>query len=844
MINPIKQKTRGFLLPSAIVTAFVAVALFAIITFLNTVAIRHTEEIVSTSHAIREATQETISGMTDAETGQRGFLLTGDQSFLEPHYSGIAKANDRLKALAQLAAEDPETRSCVALLDEAFRKQHEHLKETIAMRHREPLTRIDDEALDLVKSGRGKAAMEAARKAANSIMAIQEAKLLESETSMQNRTAISRTTITIGNCLALTLIAFVGLAAVIDRRKRDHAERELVRHQNELQAVLDSAFEGILTYRDDLSIRYMNPAAAKILGVDLAVDPDRDWNMRNFLPTGFQIGQSFHQLDGSLSPKTLPLQRHSGEALQYEGSAVRTSLADDHFIAIKFRDTSETEILRARQREYASILDKVQEAIVLCGLDDCIQSWNEGAEKLFAISKERAIGQNVVELLFRDRQQDWSHGRDLLLEIGSLTSMFTQIGSDGQALDIEKRRSLIYDDNGVPVAQLLLMIDVTARVRDEARQRRSQRLESIGTLAGGVAHDLNNVLTPIIMSARLLQRGSKTPERLTENIITSADRGARMIQKLLAFAGGEKTDRQQVDVREILLELEEILSHTLPQSINLQVIVPNSISPIDGDSTELSQVIMNLAINARDAMPNGGSLIIKAHDTLVDSARAARSDNLKPGPHISISVSDTGTGIPKEIIDRIFDPFFTTKPQGLGTGLGLATTIGIVRSYAGDIAVTSEPGKGTQFVILLPRSTQKARLESAHVDASETPLGHGETILVVDDEAMILEAAAETLEGNNYKVLTASGGPEGVAAYREHVAQIDCVLLDMMMPGMDGQQVKDKLREINADVKIIASSGLRRPSSEENHMNDMQGFLAKPYTDRQLLRLLRDVLNG
>ncbi len=517
---------------------------------------------------------------------------------------------------------------------------------------------------------------------------------------MRNRTAISRTTITVGNCLALALIAFVGLAAVIDRRKRDHAERELVRHQNELQAVLDSAFEGILTYRDDLSIRYMNPAAAKILGVDQAGEPDRSWSMRDFLPTNFPIDESFHQLvDGSLMPKILPLQRCTGEALQYEGSAVRTTLADDHFIAIKFRDISETEILKARQREYASILDKVQEAIVVCGLDDSVQSWNEGAEKLFAISKEDAVGKNIVQLLFRDRQQEWVSDRNLLHEDGSLTAMFTKIGHDGQELSIEKRRSLIYDDTGTPVAQVLLMIDVTARVRDEARQRRSQRLESIGTLAGGVAHDLNNVLTPIIMSARLLQRGSKSPARLTENIVTSADRGARMIQKLLAFAGGEKTDRQQVDVREILAELEEILSHTLPQSINLQVKVPDSIGQIDGDSTELSQVIMNLSINARDAMPHGGRLLIEAENVLVDASHAARSDNLKPGPHISISVSDTGHGIPREIIDRIFDPFFTTKPQGQGTGLGLATTIGIVRSYEGEITVTSEPGKETRFVI-------------------------------------------------------------------------------------------------------------------------------------------------
>lgn len=844
MQNQLKLKTRSYLLPAAIVTAFIAVAFFAIVTYLNTVAIRQSEEAVANSYAVREATQQTLSAMTDAETGQRGFLLTGDLAFLEPHYTGVQKATDHLVRLANLAEGDQETQAHVELLGDSFRKQQAHLTETIKLRSREPMIRVNDEVLDLVKSGRGKAAMETARHAANSILMIQDVRLQQGESLMRTRTAISRTTITIGNLLALALIAIVGLAAIIDRKKRDDAEVELVKQQQELQAVLASAFEGILTYSDDFSVRYMNPAAARLLGVNIERGIDRNLTLRNFTTQDFQTSDT----QGSVANndhawKKLTMQRLSGERFQCEGSVIRTKLGDNSFTTIKFRDVSETESLKAREREYASILDKVQEAIVVCGLDDSIQSWNEGAEKLFGISKELAVGKNVVDLLFKNREEEWRADGEMMLAGGSRAVTFSKCLIDGQELTIEKRRSLIFDLNDSPVAQLLLMIDITSRVREEARERRSQRLESIGTLAGGLAHDLNNVLTPIIMSAKLLQRGSKSPERLTENIVASADRGARMIQKLLSFAGGEKTDREHIDVREILTELEEILKFTLPQTINLQVKIPESLSTIKGDSTELSQVVMNLAINARDAMPNGGKLVIEVADLMVDASLAVRSDNLKEGPHIALSVSDTGLGIPQNIIDRIFDPFFTTKPQGKGTGLGLATTIGIVRSYGGEISVKSELGRGSRFLILLPSSNAMNRPSENLTTATITPAGNGETVLIIDDEALIIETATEVLTSNNYRVLSANSGEQGLTLYQMRSAEIDCVLLDIMMPDMNGLQVKEALRAMNANVKIITSSGLRRSRNEDGRLNDVQGFLPKPYTNEHLLRLIRIVLD-
>ncbi len=312
-------------------------------------------------------------------------------------------------------------------------------------------------------------------------------------------------------------------------------------------------------------------------------------------------------------------------------------------------------------------------------------------------------------LLFGSQRELWETGRETMLKTGTYSTELPQLDQEGRDIIVEHRRSLIHDEDGKPAAQLILHFDITARKKEEAHQRRSQRLESIGTLAGGISHDLNNVLTPILMSAKLLKRGGNHQERLLEVIVTSAERGGQMIKKLLSFAGGEHGVRERIDVREIMSEAEEILRHTLPKTIDLHVECADNLHPVSGDSTELSQVLMNLAINARDAMPDGGRLELRAENFHVDPSRAGRSDTLQAGPHVLISVSDTGSGISKENIERIFDPFFTTKAQGKGTGLGLATSLGIVRSHGGDMTVYSEPGDGTSFSIYLP----SARLEEA-----------------------------------------------------------------------------------------------------------------------------------
>jgi PAS domain S-box-containing protein len=839
------RSQHTYWLPIAIATAFLAVSVFGVITYFNTLAIRGNEAKVARSYAVRESTQQLISAMRDTETGQRGFLLTGDESFLAPYETGYEQAETQFKNLSGLAANDQTLAVHIEKLRSSFDAQQAHFKETIRLRRQRPATDIGEDVLSLVKSGRGKRAMDEARSLASQIVEAENQRLQETEATSSYLSSLSQATITAGHLTSLALILIAGMAAWLDRQKRDKAEARLLHEQAELAAVIASAFEGIVTFGVDWQIRVINPAAAEIFIVDpeeavgrsfLEFIPDehRD-RFREQLEAFNRSAESKLQLDEQW------MRRNDGSDFPTAGTASRTATGDDHFTTLRFRDLTEFQSHQAKQREYTAILEQINDAVLVCDLDSHIRSCNDSAERLLGFKEPNLVGKLIRELLHVE-EDVWLSEREQMLQTGLVSVQRSWVSPAGREYVLEQRRSLIRDGEGNPSGKLIFLIDVTERFREETKQRRTQRLESIGTLAGGIAHDLNNVLTPIVMSAKLLQRGGgKTPERLIANIITAADRGGKMIKKLLAFAGGDEGQRTQVDLREILLELEEILSHTLPQMIDLRVSVPNKLRRVDADPTELSQVIMNLAINARDAMPDGGCIEIDVCNTNVECARANQSDQLVAGPHVLLTVADNGEGIPPEIIERVFDPFFTTKSQGKRTGLGLATTLGIIRSCGGDISVYSQRGVGTKFSIYLP-SSKLAMEVSEREDEEEIPIGQGETILVVDDEPMILETARETLEFSGYQVITAASGTEAVAIYQHDGDSIDAVILDMMMPGMDGFETKDAIRTINPLAKVLASSGLRQPDRESGKMDDFNGCLAKPYNDEQLLRRLRSVV--
>jgi two-component system cell cycle sensor histidine kinase/response regulator CckA len=502
-----------------------------------------------------------------------------------------------------------------------------------------------------------------------------------------------------------------------------------------------------------------------------------------------------------------------------------------------------------RIREQAALLDQVHDAILVAHLDDSIVYWNEGAVRMYGWAREEAVGRKAGQLLHPTPPLELEQAHRELQQRGEWMGELAQVTKDGRPIVVASHWTLLRDPEGQPRARVAINIDITERKKLEGRSLRVQRLESIGTLAGGIAHDLNNVLTPILMAVKLLRRDRPPAERerLLGAAQASVERGVAMIKQLLSFAGGGEGERARVEVLSVLGEVRSLLEHTLPRSITLQVAVPGGLWPVIGDATQLSQVLMNLCVNSRDAMPEGGTLLIEAANVRLDEHFVRGNPEASPGPYICLRVTDTGAGIPPELLDRIFDPFFTTKEVGKGTGLGLATVLGIVKSHGGFVNVYSEVGHGTRVAVYLPALEEGDSAESAAARArplaGDLPQGRGELVLVVDDEAYILVTARATLEAFGYEAITATNGAEGVRVFARHRDRIRAVVLDMMMPEMDGLRTLRTLRQIQPTVRVIATSGLATSERiAEVLQNGVDAFIHKPYAEEQLLRTLADVL--
>ncbi|MBW4430601.1 MAG: response regulator [Pelatocladus maniniholoensis HA4357-MV3] len=495
-------------------------------------------------------------------------------------------------------------------------------------------------------------------------------------------------------------------------------------------------------------------------------------------------------------------------------------------------------------REQAALLDVATDAIFVQDLDNKILFWNKAAELLYKWKKEEAIGKKALELWQEKDLSKLQAAFSILMKNRAWEGELQQITKIGQEITVESRWTLVRDFDHRSQCFLVVNTDITQKKLLESQFLRAQRLESIGTLASGIAHDLNNVLAPILMTAQLLesQLDDERSKRLLPILITNAKRGANLVKQVLSFTRGMEGDRTLLQFKHIVREIQQVMRETFPKSIEVSTLIPANLWTIYGDATQLHQVLMNLCVNARDAMPIGGSLSISAENFLVDENYARMHLDARIGAYVAITVTDTGVGIAPGILDRIFEPFYTTKEFGKGTGLGLSTVLGIIKSHGGFINVYSELGKGTQFKVFLPAQQIPETIEETE---KELPSGNGELILVVDDEDSIRDITKTSLEIHNYKAITACDGIEAIALYAEHRDEISVVLTDMLMPSMDGLTTIRTLKKINPHVKIIAVSGLAS-TEKVNAATDIgvKAFLSKPYTAKQLLQTIGVVKSG
>jgi len=511
-------------------------------------------------------------------------------------------------------------------------------------------------------------------------------------------------------------------------------------------------------------------------------------------------------------------------------------------------DITERKLAEEHIREQAALLDKAQDAIMVLNLDDRIVLWNKSAERIYGWSAAEAIGQKPLNLFLGGvvsprHEEAWK----VIWERGEWGGELQETTKDGKTVTVQGRCNVIFDEQGRPKARLIINTDVTERKKLEAQFLRAQRMESLGTLAGGIAHDLNNVLTPLLVAVQVLKEKTADDDgkRLLGSLEANVQRGAGLVKQVLAFGRGVEGERIIVQPKHIAREIKQMINETFPKSIAFELHSAPDLWTITGDPTQLHQILLNLCVNARDAMPNGGKLSLSLENVMLDEAYASMNLEARPGPYLCLAVNDTGTGIPKEIQEKIFDPFFTTKEPGKGTGLGLSTTLAIVKSHGGFIHCYSEPGKGSTFKVYLPANPTRPGTEHMTAEKAKLPHGHNNLVLVVDDEEPIRKLAQRALERYGYRVLLAADGTEAVSLYQPRQNEIDVVITDMAMPNMDGLATITALKSINPNVRIIGSSGMASDGGVAKAMAaGIQHFIPKPYTAETMLLALNDVLNS
>jgi PAS domain S-box-containing protein len=547
------------------------------------------------------------------------------------------------------------------------------------------------------------------------------------------------------------------------------------------------------------------------------------------------------------NPLRSTLRARSGRTFELELTACSTFFSGSGSIMVIARSIkdlvgAEAVEIVSKDEEYEKMLLLTPVAIIVTDAGERIVFWNENAEQRYGWTAEEVVGRTVGEIIFEGGAADTA--RRVVAETGEWNGEMAQHHREGAKLHIHSRWRAVTDEKGAVQSIVMVNVDITEQKKIEAQYLRAQRLESIGTLASGIAHDLNNILTPILMSVGILRARDLAPEnqKLINAIEGSAERGAEIVKQVLTFARGVVGEHVVLQPRHLVTELMKILAQTFPKNINVKADLAKELWAVSGDATQIHQVLLNLCVNARDAMEGGGQITLKASNITLEVIDQMRQPEMKPGPHVLLEVTDTGSGIPPEVLDRIFDPFFTTKEPGKGTGLGLATVRGIIKSHGGIMLVDTELARGTTFKVYLP-ALETAQVADEKAELTLPPRGNNETILVVDDEASVRIASVSLLQSHGYQIYTAEDGTDALALYFQRQGNVDLILTDWKMEQMDGYQLARAIRKLRPNVPIIISSG--QLTSEDRKIFEKAGlhvFLEKPYKPELLLNTVHRAL--
>lgn len=513
-----------------------------------------------------------------------------------------------------------------------------------------------------------------------------------------------------------------------------------------------------------------------------------------------------------------------------------------------FRDVTELKLaeqtIRESQERYRILFEQSKDAILISHPEGMIMDANPACGDLFGAPGEEIVGANVLQ--FYENPQDSERLRQEIGRRGFAKDFELRVRQrDGGQRNCLLTSSAWKGDEGSVIAYLSIARDITESKRLEEQLLQSQKMEAVGTLAGGIAHDFNNLLQVIQGYADIalldISRNQAGHSELVQ-IRSAARKAADLTQSLLTFSRRVEGELRPLDLNQELKQISRILERTIPKMVAIELNLAPNLMTVKADPGQLQQAVMNLAVNARDAMPSGGRLLIETTNVVLDEEFCQSHLGTQPGFHVLLAVSDTGSGMDAETKDKIFDPFFTTKEIGKGTGLGLSIVFGIVKSHGGIISCYSEPDKGTAFKIYFP-AIKQAQGHEVQVEL-DRPIGGPETILLVDDEDAVRQLGESLLRRFGYYALTASSGREALEILQKHRERVSLVILDLIMPEMSGRECLNEIMKSDPSTKVLIASGY----AADGHMDaaleaGAKASIRKPYDARQLLEMVRRVLD-
>jgi PAS domain S-box-containing protein len=614
--------------------------------------------------------------------------------------------------------------------------------------------------------------------------------------------------------------------------------------------IVEISEDAIIAVDEQQNITLFNRGAEKIFGYRPAEILGQPLDL--LLPERFRAQHGGHVRAFRASPDVLrPMnergtiygRRQDGSEFPAEASISKFEAYGDKVVTVRLRDISERMAAEQTMRQLAAIVEYSEDAIVAEDLQGVVTTWNPGAERMYGYTAAEARGRDARFLL---RPDEVSDNVRRAREGFSSTYETVRLRKDGKRIDVAMTVSPIRSRAGEVIGVSTISRDITERRRLEEQLHHSQKMEAVGRLAGGVAHDFNNLLSIIVGYSYLIHSSTDGNEALrnaADQIMSAASKAGSLTRQLLAFSRKQVLRPEVVDLNDILEGLGKMLPRILGEDIDVRMIEGPQLKHLKADPSQLEQVIMNLVVNARDAMPEGGKLTIETANVYFDED-AARHHNVRAGDYVLLAVSDTGHGMDEATRAQIFEPFFTTKEAGKGTGLGLATVYGIVHQSNGYIWVYSEVGHGTTFKIYFPATT--APVAQAHPEgAGELAACGNETILLVEDEAGVRDLLRHVLHDQGYKVLSASSGPEALRVVGQYDGPIDLLLTDVIMPEMRGQQLADELLGRFPQMAVIYMSGYTDNALDHGGVLRQGGtFLQKPFTPDEVLRRVREMLDA